>query len=99
MDTEKIQSFTFMEKQANTEVDSRIIFNKDLYIYRLDSVETNLAGIKSDIKEQYYKFEESLNRLDDKVESKYNKLENRQYRIFFTIIAAIIAEIISRIWK
>ena len=107
MDIKKIQSDSFMTKRSNYEtIESCEFFFNQQYEIRLEILNKSVEGLKADVVDKYTQLSNGINRVDekldskyekvlDKIDSKYNRVEQRLYYLFYAVIGAILAQFFS----
>lgn len=111
MDTEKIQSDSFMTKPSNYEtIESYGNFFNQQYELRLELLNKSVEELKVDGLNKYNQLSNRVNKVDDKLEdkyekilekidSKYDRVEQRVYNLFYGLIFVIVTQFIALFGK
>lgn len=97
MSYKNIQSDSFIPKQEiPRDIESNQIFSYELFEYRLNHQESEITSLKEDTNNKFDKIDSKCEKLDDKIVSNYNKLENRLYRILIAVVGFVVVDILLR---
>lgn len=97
MNSKMIESESYLPKQEiPKDIDSQHFFMNELYEYRLNNIEKELCNIKDEGKSNYNTINGQIQKFEEKIENRYNRIEDRQYKIFYAIVGFVVLDLVLR---